>query len=103
MILLAQEERSPGQPPIPEENAQEWFSILKEAAALVQARGGTTAQCEISWARKACSQQAEVKLADWAGHSAWACLAHADDILMTVPGAFITSQDEGLAAFLSRG
>ena len=29
-ILLAQEERSPGQSPVPEENAQDWFSILKQ-------------------------------------------------------------------------
>jgi catechol 2,3-dioxygenase-like lactoylglutathione lyase family enzyme len=102
-ILLGQEQRSPSQPPAPEENEQDWFSILKEAAALVQARGGTTAQCEISRAGKTCPQQAEVKLADSAGHAAWACLAHADEILFTVPGAFIASQDEGLAAFLSRG
>jgi hypothetical protein len=54
-------------------------------------------------ATKTCSQQAEVKLADSAGHSARASLAHADDILVTVPGAFIASQDEGLAPFLSRG
>jgi len=34
---------------------------------------------------------------------AWACLAHADEILVTVPGAFIASQDDqGIAAFLSR-
>ena len=101
-ILLAQEEHSPSQPPVPEENEKDWFSILKEAAALVQARGGTTAQCEISHAGRTCLQQAEIKLADSAGHSAWACLAHADEILVTVPGAFIASRDEGLAAFLSR-
>jgi len=101
-ILLGQEERSPSQPPVPEENDQEWFSILTEAAAAVQARGGTTAQCEISPAGEACWRQAEVKLADSAGHAAWACLAHADEMLVTLPGAFIASQDEGLAAFLSR-
>jgi len=100
-ILLAQEEHSPGQPPVPEENERDWFSILKEAAALVQAHGGTTASCEIRSAGTACSQQAEVKLADSAGRSAWACLAHADEILVTVPGAFIASQDDGLAPFLS--
>jgi predicted enzyme related to lactoylglutathione lyase len=100
-ILLAQEEHSPTQPPVSDENEKDWFSILKEAAALVQARGGTTAQCEIRRAGKACSQQAEVKLADSAGHSAWACLVHADDILVTVPGAFIASQEEGLAPLLS--
>jgi catechol 2,3-dioxygenase-like lactoylglutathione lyase family enzyme len=102
-VLLGQEERSPSQMPVPEENEKDWFSILKEAAALVQARGGTTVQCEISRTGKTCSQQAEVKLADSAGHAAWACLAHADEILVTVPGAFIASQDDGLAAFLSRG
>ena len=100
-ILLGQKERSPNQPPVAEENAQDWFSILKEAAALVQARGGTAAQCEINRTGKMCSQQAEVKLADSAGHSAWACLPHADEILVTVPGAFIASEDEGLAAFVS--
>jgi hypothetical protein len=101
-ILLGQEQRSPGQPPGPDESEQDWFSILKEAAALVQARGGTTAQCEISRAGGTCSQQAEIKLADSAGHAAWVCLTHADELLMIVPGAFIASQDEGLAAYLSR-
>ena len=57
-ILLAQEEHSPSQPPVAEENEKDWFSILKEAAALVQARGGTTAQCEISHAGRTCLQQA---------------------------------------------
>ncbi|HLX51462.1 MAG TPA: VOC family protein [Streptosporangiaceae bacterium] len=102
-ILLGQEARSPGQPPGQEEDEQDWFSILKEAAALVQARGGTTAHCEISRTGKSCSQRAEIKRADPAGHSAWVCMTHADEILMTVPGAFIASQDEGLAAFLAHG
>jgi catechol 2,3-dioxygenase-like lactoylglutathione lyase family enzyme len=100
-ILLGQEERSPSQPPAPEEIDEGWFSILKEAAALVQARGGTTVLCQISRAGTACTRQAEIKLADSAGHAAWACLTHADEILVTVPGAFIASQDEGLAGFLS--
>lgn len=102
-VLLGQEQRAPSEPPVSEENENDWFSILKEAAALVQSHGGTTAQCEISRGGKACPQRAEVKLADSAGHSAWACLAHADEILVTVPGAFIASQDDGLAAFLRRG
>ena len=50
-----------------------------------------------------CGKRAEVKLADAAGDTAWACLAHADEILVTVPGSFIASQDErGIAWFLSR-
>jgi hypothetical protein len=35
---------------------------------------------------------AEVKLADPDGGSVWACLGHADEILLTVPTAFIASQ-----------
>jgi hypothetical protein len=38
-----------------------------------------------------------------AGDTAWACLAHADEILVTAPGAFIASRDDqGIGAFLSR-
>jgi len=33
----------------------------------------------------------------------WACLTHADEILVTVPGAFITDQDDrGIAGFLAQ-
>ena len=47
-------------------------------------------------------EKAEVKLADSGGDVAWACLAHADEILITVPAAFIASRGEpGIAAFLS--
>jgi hypothetical protein len=50
-----------------------------------------------------CGKKAEVKLADTTGDKVWACLAHADEILMTVAGAFIASEsDQGIAAFLSR-
>ena len=44
-----------------------------------------------------------MKLADAAGDTAWTCLAHADEILVTVRGSFIASQDEpGIGWFLSR-
>jgi hypothetical protein len=44
-----------------------------------------------------------VKLADSGGDVAWACLAHAEEILITVPAAFIASRGEpGIVAFLSR-
>jgi catechol 2,3-dioxygenase-like lactoylglutathione lyase family enzyme len=102
-VLLGQRERSPSQPPAADDEASPHFSLLKEAAALVEARGGTTVTCQVNGARAApCGKRAEVKLADSAGDTVWACLAHADEILVTVPGAFIASQDgEGLAAFLS--
>jgi len=102
-VLLGQRERSPSQPPAADDEASPHFSLLKEAAALVEARGGTTATCQVNDTHAApCEKKAEVKLADSAGDTAWACLAHADEILVTVPGAFIASQDgQGLAAFLS--
>ncbi len=41
-----------------------------------------------------------MKLADSAGDSVWACLPHAEEILVTVPAAFIASHDDrGIAAF----
>jgi hypothetical protein len=44
-----------------------------------------------------------VKLADSGGDVVWACLAHAEEILITVPAAFIASRGQpGIAAFLSR-
>ena len=43
-----------------------------------------------------------MKLADSLGDRAWVCLMHADEILATVPAAFIASHDDrGIAAFLA--
>ena len=102
-ILLGQRERSASQPPAGNDEGSPHFSLLKEAAALVEARGGTTVMCQVSDVHGTpCGLLAEVKLADAAGDTVWACLAHGDEILVTVPGAFIASQDEpGIGWFLS--
>ncbi len=102
-VLLGQRERSASQQPQPEDSSQH-FSLLKEAAALVSARGGAKTSCQVNDAGgKPCRQKAKVKLADAAGDSVWACLDHADEILVTVRGAFIASQaDEGIASYLAR-
>jgi hypothetical protein len=103
-VLLGQRERSASQPPAADDEASPHFSLLKEAAALVEARGGTTVMCQVGdIGGVPCGKRAEVKLADAAGDTVWACLAHADEILVTVPGSFIASQDEpGIGWFLSR-
>jgi hypothetical protein len=104
-ILLGQREQSASQPPADDDEASPQFSLLKEAVALVEARGGTTVMCQVSDAHDApCGLRAcGLKLADAAGDTVWAWLAHADGILVTVPGAFIASQDEpGIGLFLSR-
>jgi predicted enzyme related to lactoylglutathione lyase len=102
-VLLGQRDRSPSQPPTDDADSPR-FSLLKEAAALVAARGGTTATCQVTGLRGVpCQKGAEVKLADSGGDTMWVCLTHADEILVTVPGAFIASEDDrGIAGFLSR-
>jgi catechol 2,3-dioxygenase-like lactoylglutathione lyase family enzyme len=105
-VLIGQEERSASQAPAAGDDNSPRFSLLKEAAALVEAEGGTTVTCQVGDTRGiACQKRADVKLADSGGHTVWACLAHADEILVTVPGAFIASQDDqGITGFLrSRG
>jgi catechol 2,3-dioxygenase-like lactoylglutathione lyase family enzyme len=101
-VLLGQRERSASQAPA-EDEGQIRFSILREAAALVSSRGGAAQTCQISGPdNRRCASQAEVKLADSRGDSAWVCLPHAEQILVTVPAAFIASHDDrGIAPFLA--
>ena len=79
------------------------FSLLSQAAAAVAAQGKPGVRCQVSgeqWVP--CGQTAEVRIADSAGDTVWVCLVHADEILVSVPGAFITSpEDRGIAAFLA--
>lgn len=103
-VLLGQRERSASQPPLAEEDASLHFSLLKEAAAVVAASGGASTVCPVrDIDGKRCRQKARVKLADSAGNSMWTCLDHADEILVTVRGAFIASTgEEGISGYLSR-
>ena len=105
-VLVGQQERSASTSaePVSDDDAEARFSLLKEAAAVVSALGGTTVGCQVpAPGGSLCPEKAEVKLADSGGDVAWACLAHAEEILITVPAAFIASRGEpGLASFLSR-
>ena len=100
-VLIGQRERSAAESAVTED-ASSHFSLLREAATLVAARGGTTARCQGGTRQRPCGKRAEVKLADTSGESAWACLTHADEILLAVSGAFIASPaGQGIAAFLA--
>ena len=101
-VLLGQRERSPSQPPADDEGDIR-FSVLREAAVLVASRGGAPRSCEFTARERGrCPDQAEVKLADSLGDSAWFCLPHAEQVLVAVPTAFIASPDDrGIAAFLA--
>jgi catechol 2,3-dioxygenase-like lactoylglutathione lyase family enzyme len=102
-VLLGQRERSADQEPASDDDVSVRFSLLREAASLVSARGGTSFACQVPNPDRArCANRADVKLADSCGDVAWVCLNHADEILMTVPAAFIASQGEpGIAGFLA--
>jgi catechol 2,3-dioxygenase-like lactoylglutathione lyase family enzyme len=101
-VLLGQRERSASRAPAEDEGLIR-FSILREAAALVSARGGAPQACQVTGRDGGrCPDQAEVKLADSMGDSVWACLPHAEEILVTVPAAFVASHDgRGIAAYLA--
>ncbi len=103
-VLLGQRERSASQAPAADDDTSVQFSLLKEAAAAVAAEGGTSHACQVRGpGGKPCPNKAEVKLADSLGDSAWVCLVHAEEILVTVPNSFIVSQgDRGIAAFMAR-
>ena len=103
-VLVGQQERSASTAPMSDDDAEARFSLLKEAAAVVSAQGGTTVGCQVpAPGGTLCPEKAEVKLADSGGDVVWACLAHAEEILITVPAAFIASPGEpGIVAFLSR-
>jgi catechol 2,3-dioxygenase-like lactoylglutathione lyase family enzyme len=79
-------------------------SLFAETAAQLAAETLTTRDCQVRDVDlRPCGQVAAVKLADSAGESLWACLDHADEILVTVRGAFIASHaDPGVASFLAR-
>jgi catechol 2,3-dioxygenase-like lactoylglutathione lyase family enzyme len=102
-VLLGQRERSASQAPAADNDTSPRFSLLREAAALVAAQGGTEQRCQAHDRQgNPCPNQADLKLADALGDAAWVCMEHADEILMTVPAAFIASQEgRGIVAFLS--
>ena len=79
-------------------------SLFAETAAELAAERLTTRDCQVRDVDlRPCGQRASVKLADSAGESVWACLDHADEILVTVRGAFIASNaDPGVGSFLAR-
>ncbi|MEV4727338.1 hypothetical protein AB0K29_27230, partial [Micromonospora humida] len=71
-------------------------------AEAVGRRGGAPARCQIGGPRgEPCPEPAEVKLADSWGDTAWGCMTHADETLLTARGAFLATEDgSGLGPFL---
>ena len=79
-------------------------SMLMRAAEAMRQRSEAGAQCEIGERGGApCPEPAELKLTDSWGDSAWSCLRHADELLVSARGVFLANQEpDGLASFLAR-
>jgi catechol 2,3-dioxygenase-like lactoylglutathione lyase family enzyme len=103
-VLIGQRDRSPSQPERASDGDSPHFSLLREAASLVAARGGAAMRCQLVEADGTpCPRDADVKLADSCGDTAWACLRHAEQILFSCRTAFIASHDQdGIAPYLAR-
>jgi predicted enzyme related to lactoylglutathione lyase len=103
-VLLGQPEASAARPAGSQAEEQSRFSLLRESAALVAARGPTRQACQaFDPDGQPCSLMAEVRLADTEGTALWACLGHAEEVLLMVPGAFVASDEgHGIEAFLAR-
>jgi len=84
--------------------AEDRDSILARAAAAARARGHDPQRCQFPLpGGRACPDQAEVKMADSWGDSAWTCLSHAEELMINAKGVFIAAEDsEGLAVYLRR-
>jgi catechol 2,3-dioxygenase-like lactoylglutathione lyase family enzyme len=102
-ILLGQAQRSPSQPEPSGDDPGRHFSLLREAATLAQHRAGAGIVCQLYASRdRRCGLPAEVKLADSWGDTTWACLNHAETVLVNAPGVFIANQDsQGLGPYLA--
>jgi catechol 2,3-dioxygenase-like lactoylglutathione lyase family enzyme len=102
-VLLGQRDRPDADGRPGDDDRAQRFSLLREAAALARQRSLGAAVCQISHVRSGpCTRPAEVKLADSWGRYAWACLPHADEILIDAPGVFIADDDgQGLSAYLA--
>lgn len=103
-ILLGQRGQPGTTPARDGQDGASRFSLLREAAAAVSAGARPAAGCQVmAAAGQRCAEPAEVRLADSAGTVVWACIAHAEEILVMVPGAFVASEeDTGIANYLSR-
>lgn len=64
--------------------------------------GEHPAQCELG-VPTPCDRPVEVKVADPWGDSAWACMRHAEDVIITQPSTFIADEKlNGLERYLKR-
>lgn len=86
------------------DNPDNRSSVLRRAAAAARRRGLAPPRCQLpTTGGGACAAAAEVKLADSWGDSTWACMPHAEDLMINARAAFLAIEDsDGIAAFVRR-
>jgi hypothetical protein len=79
-------------------------TILQRAAEAVRQRSAAGHPCQIGErGGDRCTEPADVKLTDSWGDSAWSCLRHADEVIISAPGVYLATEDaEGLGTYLTR-
>jgi hypothetical protein len=102
IVLIGQRVANPAQVRVEPTGDNARFSLIRQAAEAVANRGGAPERCQIHHVGGAsCERQAEVKLADSWGESAWACVEHADETLLLTRSVFLATEDgQGLGSFL---
>ena len=81
------------------------LGVLHRAVEAAKQRGGEHESiCHVgTFGGGRCHEEAEVKLVDSWGDSAWSCLPHAEEVLFNVNSAFVaSSESEGVTAYLAR-
>jgi hypothetical protein len=72
-------------------------------AALDVVRDARPVTCQLG-DREPCLRPAELKVADPWGDSAWGCLNHVEEVLLSASSVFVADESmSGLAAYLRRG
>jgi hypothetical protein len=79
-------------------------AILRQEVETSPQPTATDHTCQMGGpAGSACSAPAEMKLTDSWGDTAWSCLNHADEALLSARGVFLATEDrDGLAAYRTR-
>ena len=101
VIMISQ---TAGAGPMTHDGPHDRASFVHQAAEALRRRGQPQGDCQVpSIEGSRCPQPAQVKIVDTWGEQVWACLAHADEVLFTVPNAFLATEDaQGLSTFLTR-
>jgi hypothetical protein len=101
VVMIAQ---TTGAAPVDPSSQLDTRTSVLQAAEVLRRRGTPKRRCEIGAPHgRTCPLPAAVKLADTWGDSAWSCLDHADEVLLSASGAYLATEDgQGLTRFLAR-